>query len=254
MDGRSSAICEPSAPPVWSDDDITLSEWGITRQQQWGLAQNVEIGDDPTSCFRKVIRVRYPAGSASPTAVRHYGCPLGGAQFLATCGLVPSDERRLRYYVRFFEDFQFALGGKLPGLCGGHVFSGGRVPDGTNGFSTRYMWREHGDGELYLYSPRCSRFGDSIGSGAWRFVPGRWYCLEQHVVLNTPGLADGRVRVCVDGRQVLDAADLLFRTVSTLQITAICFSTFFGGGDPSWASPISTAADFAGFAQWNPRP
>ncbi len=236
--------------PIWSSDFATPSEWQVVRHSWWGL-ENLDIRDDPTGRFPRILRVSYPAGSASPTTHRQYGHPIGGTQFLAACGLHPTDERHLRYYVRFAQNFQFARGGKLPGLCGGRVFAGGKVPDGTNGFSTRYMWREDGDGELYVYSPRCRRFGESIGRGTWRFTPGQWYCLEQHLVLNTPGVPDGRMRVWVDGRQVLDVTEMLFRTVPALQIEAICFSTFFGGRDPSWASPVNTTADFGGFAQWN---
>jgi hypothetical protein len=39
-----------------------------------------------------------------------------------------------------------------------------------------------------------------------------------------------------------------FRTVGSLRIDGLFFSTFFGGGDSSWASPVDQHADFAGFA------
>jgi hypothetical protein len=46
-------------------------------------------------------------------------------------------------------------GGKLPGLYGGNPqCSGGR--DTENCFSTRYMWREDGHGELYMYFPQSN--------------------------------------------------------------------------------------------------
>jgi hypothetical protein len=234
------------SPSSWSDRWCNLQRWGIHRGEWWGL-ENLAILDDPAGRFPKVLRVGYPAGSASPTFTREHGGPVGGVGFLATCGLAPSDVRVLRYHVRFAKNFQFGRGGKLPGLCGGTEFSGGRIPDGTNGFSTRYMWRENGDGEIYLYGPASRAFGISIGRGSWRFTPGRWHCLEQRVVLNRPGHADGEVRVSVDGQPVVAATDLLFRTVATLQIEALFFSTFFGGRDASWTTPIDTAADFAAF-------
>lgn len=110
------------------------------------------------------------------------------AHFLrAVAGLAPTNALHLRYYVRFSEGFDFVKGGKLPGLFGG------AIPDGTNGFSVRYMWRTNGDGEAYAHLPTSDLYGTENGRG-------------------------------------------------------IFFSTFFGGGDPTWATPRDVHADFAAFA------
>ena len=47
---------------------------------------------------------------------------------------------------------------------------------------------------------------------------------------------------------VLDQGNVVFRTVASLKIEGIFFCTFFGGNDPSWATPKTTHADFAKFA------
>jgi hypothetical protein len=67
-------------------------------------------------------------------------------------------------------------------------------------------------------------------------------------MLNTPGQLDGAVRVWVDGQLKLENERLLFRTTNRLKIEGVFFSTFFGGGDPTWAPPHDTHADFAAFA------
>jgi hypothetical protein len=71
------------------------------------------------------------------------------------------------------------------------------------------------------------------------------------VTLNTPGQANGSVSVWYDrsGNEPPDfeTKNLTYRTVSTLKIDLIFFSTFFGGSDPSWATPIDTYVDFAHF-------
>jgi len=41
---------------------------------------------------------------------------------------------------------------------------------------------------------------------------------------------------------------LTLRTVDDLKIEGVIFSTFFGGGDQSWATPRDQYADFAVFA------
>ena len=56
------------------------------------------------------------------------------------------------------------------------------------------------------------------------------------------------VRVWLDDQPVLRQEHLTFRTVAALQIEGVFFSTFFGGNDASWASPVDTHADFADFA------
>jgi hypothetical protein len=197
------------------------------------------------------VRVEYPKGSASPAASRNYGSPGGGMQvYLTVDGQRPTDAY-LRYWVRFPADFDFVRGGKLPGLFGGTKVSGGDKPDGTDGFSTRLMWRTKGAGEVYLYAPHKS--GKSLGRGSWTWPRGTWTCVEQHVQLNTPGEKDGSVTVWLNGKQVLTEQDILYRTVDSLRIDGIFFSTFYGGDNPGWAPPQDEHADFAGFAL-SPRP
>ncbi|MGH3565553.1 MAG: polysaccharide lyase [Pseudonocardia sp.] len=191
-----------------------------------------------------MVRVFYPAGSASRRAEGEDG----GMQVYMRLPDDPVDELYLQYYVRFPPDFDFVKGGKLPGLYGGTVTGGQNIPDGTDGFSTRYMWRRGGDGEVYAYLPTSEKHGTSLGRGCWYFTPGRWTAIQQRVRLNTPGEADGEMTVWQDGWQVLTQTGLTFRTTDDLKIDGLFFSTFFGGGDTSWASPDDQYADFAAFA------
>lgn len=222
--------------------------WQVLPDKDWGWTNLARIAE-PGGRFETCLRATYPSNSCSPTSTTDYGTPAGGGQFLATAGLPPTNALHLRYYVRFHADFPFVKGGKLPGLFGGtNAFSGGAVPDGTNGFSTRCMWRTDGDGEAYAYLATSDSYGTEIGRGRWRFRPGEWHCLEQRVVLNTPGRDDGRLVVWVDGHMLVDERALRYRTTDALRIRGIFFSTFFGGGDPTWSTPRDTYADFAAFA------
>ncbi|XWK86332.1 MAG: hypothetical protein U7127_19190 [Phormidium sp.] len=235
---------------LWANnftDTNWMEEWGIKKSASWGL-KNIEVMENSQSKITKYLRVRYPEGSASPTVSRKEEAPLGGAQFFAHLNMQPRDALRLSYYVRFSKNFDFVKGGKLPGLFGGKGNTGGKIPDGTNGFSTRYMWRINGDGEVYAYLPTSKEHGTSLGRGNWQFKPGNWHFIEQEVILNQPGKNDGRIRVWLDGKQVLEQDELTFRTTNDLKIEGILFSTFFGGGDPSWATPKDVYADFANFS------
>jgi hypothetical protein len=235
---------------IWSSDfteDNWEKHWGIISRGRWGHT-NAIVMSDPTGQFKRILRVRYPSNSASPTVTRQENAPVGGTQFYATLNIIPQTKLRLSYYVRFSPDFNFVKGGKLPGLYGGTATSGGNIPDGTNGFSTRYMWRRKGAGEIYAYLPTSKTYGTSLGRGNWYFQPGKWYKVEQKIALNQPGKSNGIIQVWVNNQEVLNIGNVLFRKSENLQIEGIFFSTFFGGSDSSWATPKDVYIDFTGFS------
>lgn len=90
------------------------------------------------------VTAHYPEGSSTPSNVDLKGYPEAGCAF-RTYFDQQYDELWLEYEVYFPADFDFVKGGKMPGLFGGSVYSGCNLPDGTNGFSTRYMWGENSD-------------------------------------------------------------------------------------------------------------
>lgn len=201
-----------------------------------------QLIDDPEAPGGVLLRTSYPAGSAS----RGTDGPPGGMQAYMRLPN-PVDVLDLTYQVRFPAGFDFVKGGKLPGLFGGEVTSGQNIPDGTNGFSTRYMWRAEGAGEVYAYLPSSEQHGTSLGRGCWSFPPGTWTTIHQRVQLNTPDEQDGRITVWQDDRLVLDRGGLEFRTTDELRIDGLFFSTFFGGDDSTWASPVDQTVEFAEF-------
>ena len=244
------AALDIAVSPVWVSDlsnSDWMNAWQPRSDKSWGF-DNLELVADADGPFKHLLRVHYPAGSASPSVSRQTNVPVGGAQFYGDLFLPAQPQLRLSYYVRFADGFDFVKGGKLPGLFGGVGASGGTIPNGVDGFSSRLMWRRNGQGEVYAYLPNSDTYGTSIERGAWLFQPGIWYKLEQEIRLNTPDLADGQIRLWVNDTLVIEQTDLRFRTTDSLQIDGIFFSTFFGGGDPSWATPQDTYIDFAEFA------
>ena len=209
----------------------------------WGLAENVRIVTAESS-GGAVLAVRYPKGSIAPSS----DAPRGGAGFVSRAGMAQAVEAAcLSYRLRFASGFAFGRGGKLPGLYGGNGPVGGAVADA--GFSARLMWRQNGDGELYAYLPdSTTRHGRSLGRGNWRFPSGRWVTVEEEIVLNDPDLANGIARIWIAGALRFEARGLVLRRDPAVQIEGLMFSTFFGGRDPSWASPQDQEALFADFA------
>jgi hypothetical protein len=241
----------PAGQPtgVLLKDNLAFFGTGLTftNRGSFGLDRGVVL---PASdgAPGPVLRVTYPAGSASNRAAAEDGTPDGGVQAYLRLPNGSLDQARLRYYVRFQPGFDFVKGGKLPGLYGGTVTAGRHIPDGTNGFSTRYMWRKGGAGEVYAYLPSSVSHGTSLGRNSWQFAPGQWTLTEQEVRLNTPGESDGSVTVWINGTQVFQQTGIVYRTTRNLKIDGLFFSTFFGGGDSSWASPSDQYAEFAEFS------
>ena len=193
----------------------------------------------------KVMRVKYPLGSLDPATMLREKRPVGGIGFKRKIFSTAENCAILIYKIRFPADFDFVRGGKLPGLYGGIGNSGGAIPNGQDGFSTRYMWLSDGRGQIYAYLPSSKTYGTSIGTGNFKFIRGVWNTLKQEVLLNQPGSTDGHIRVWLNGETVIDQSDLRFRDTKQLGIDGIFFDTFFGGNDDSWRSRQNTFADFA---------
>ncbi len=134
-----------SSSPASSDNADDAS---ADQHQQPGLLTSTDGTDSSSSTL---LQLFYPANSTTPTHI-----PIGGADFYASpLSLSSATNVTLEYSVFFSASFDFVLGGKLPGLYGGHSgCSGGN--NATTCFSTRMMWRTDGAGELYLVSSQRS--------------------------------------------------------------------------------------------------
>lgn len=217
--------------------------------QAWGMAWgpepagNASLVTGPEALDGHSLRVKYPQGAFSGG---------GGLQFLSDfskLSIAPQESLYLRYYLRFDPGFDFVKGGKLPGLAGGAGNTGGHKPNGKDGWSARIMWRADGKIVQYVYYPdQATEYGDDFvwdeGGCPRYFRPGRWYCVETYVQLNTPGRKDGIIRSWLNGEKALEVTDLRFRDVPEIKIDKLEFETFFGGGDASWATPRDQYSEF----------
>lgn len=102
--------------------------------------------------------------------------------------------------------------------------------------SGRFMWREGGKGEIYAYIPPqlqpkalcnengnvCnSSYGYSLGRGSWTFKTNAWNSVRQVVKLNTVGKQDGQLTVFINGKQVYQQSNLVYRTKATAKTFGI---------------------------------
>lgn len=187
------------------------------------------------------VEVTYPAGATSPSSGLS-----GGAQAQLHDAAGALTTATLTYQVRFPVGFTWVKGGKLPGLCGGTCWTGSN--NGPGGWTTRFMWRSGGAGEVLLSDATTTGYGSDLGKGLWYFkADGAWHTISQRIHLNTPGAADGYIDVTYDGALVAYLTGITFRTSATTVIDSLMFSTFFGGHDSTWAPTTTQHIDFAAF-------
>jgi hypothetical protein len=223
-----------------------LEAWDPSAQILFG-ERDFEVVADPR--FGKALRVHYRAGSSSSSYARE-GHPSGGLEFRAALPGTGHESVYFSYWMKFDDRFRWIRGGKLPGLCGGNCPSGGKLVTGFGGWSMRYMWRPDGAGEQYAYILPAQEYGTELGLGSWRFATRTWHRIAEELILNTRGSPDGVSRVWYDTAPTqpptFEATRLTFRSDAT-PVTEVFFSTFFGGHDASWATPVDTFVDFADF-------
>ena len=246
------AVSAQSGNYLWQDgyeNDIWQQNWGL----QFDHSNNQQIVGSGVLSGSKAALVTYPAGTFSSG---------GGVQYKMLFNrtipeIAASDSMYVRYYVKFDANIDFIKGGKLPGFIGGDANTGGRKPTGFDGFSARIMWRADGRIVQYVYHPdQPGRYGDNLyweeGGEPRYFTPGRWHCVETYLQMNTvvDGTAqfNGVVRSWLDGELALNRTDIRFRYTDAFQIDGLYFSTFFGGGDASWAPVKDETAMFDDFA------
>ncbi|MFT4009798.1 MAG: hypothetical protein QM655_07110 [Nocardioidaceae bacterium] len=169
-----------------------------------------------------------------------------------------SDSGCVQYDVRFDSDFDWSLGGKLPGLEGVSAGTAPSLPTGgqdagDKGWSGRMMWLTPSSyswagptnmAVSYMYSPgQADKYGDNV---PWEksFVAGTWHTVKQCYVMNTVGKSDGVLRAWFDGVQVVNDTAYQYRTAANVHISHLIFSVFRGGATLDWAGSHDDYIDF----------
>jgi len=201
----------------------------------------------------QILRLRYPVGCVGTSRAK--GCAIQIRKQLPD----PGDVMWVSYDVFVESGFDFARGGKLPGLCGGKCYTGGHRPTIGDGWSARIMWRENGALEQYVYyADQSGKYGDRFKwnlSGTIpqkKITPNQWNKLVTKVTLNSVsaeshGEKNGRIQSWFNGELVLDIDTLRLRSFSSQQIDQLYISTFHGGHTPSWGPSVESFIRFDNF-------
>lgn len=222
----------------WSSEGFTPNSYSTPLGFDDGRAK---VDNSQKKSGSKSLRIKFPNGKA--------GTSDSGVNF--PLSFTGRNEKYMSYWMRFDGGFDWGgdsdpvyEGGKLPGFAGGSFCSGGSSCSGTNGFTSRLMWRNGGRGVLYLYHmDKPGTYGDDIqlkkSDGSNYFFPkGQWVHVAMRVKMNTVsnGSANynGVVQVWINGTRMHSRTNYRFRTNGN-KVDNLFFSTFHGGSGSEWA-------------------
>lgn len=154
----------------------------------------------------------------------------------------------LSYSAYLADDFEFGEGGTLPGLFGGSRFDGADRGGQKPGFAARVMWREKGIGDVTVQLPKIAdKQGASLGRDKFQLPRGRWFSIEQEVVLNTPRKPDGKYRLWIDGELTIERDNLQWRDEASTTIDGVVGNVGFGTVDRPAPAPRDSRIRIAPF-------
>lgn len=156
----------------------------------------------------------------------------------------------LRFDIRFGDGFDWAAGGKLPGLSGvaenSNNATGEREPlaleDGYDAFSLRSMYREDGRQVQYRYDIEEFTQDDAylLGDEAYSFETGVTYEFEQWVIVNNPGAHNGIVMTWINGQLVAARNDYLLRSSDNYGINKLLVDIWAGGKENNFRPSVDS--------------
>ena len=168
----------------------------------------------------------------------------------------------LKYSVYLPEDFDFGDGGMLPGLYGGDVlpFTNARMASkeygGRSGVAARVLWTSNGGGVFGQSQVARDKDADETVGGwssmkhVWKHYTlplGQWVTIEQEVVLNTPGKADGLVRLWTDGKMRVNVENISWRTDENMSLMGVIADVAYGNPGFGAGAPMTTSVRLTPF-------
>ena len=226
-----------SAPQVLFATQFSNENW--KNKWQGGSRETVTL--TKANEKQKFVPFHGQALSIETPKGEHYGASIE-FPFAKTKDGEPN-EIFFRYYLRFGDSWNPTGGGKLPGIGGtyGKAGWGGRPSNGLNGWSARGLFRAQKGGKtpigFYCYHAQMKgKYGenwiwdrDDLGF----LENNQWYCIEQHVRLNTIGKSDGILRAWIDGKLAFEKTDVQMRKTEKLKIEKIWINLYHGGKAPA---------------------
>jgi hypothetical protein len=207
----------------------------------WGSPVGAGVVENPSS------NVYHGRRSAYLEVIKGTHNALGSGEYVP---LKPIDDIAFMRVMLKLEN-SFSMGRsrtmKLFGIKGGatveNAYGGaGAKPTGKDKFSVRLTADNWGEVFIYYYHPdQIGPYGDTQYSrsflGGPKLSPGKWYCLEMMLKLNTPGRRDGEIRAWVDDELAVSVNHLRLRDMASMKIRRFTLEAYFGGALASDTPP-----------------
>jgi hypothetical protein len=220
---------EPFEKEEWWVDEVVGDGMGWIDYRASDVANNTLVKGGYRG---KALRVKVPA----------YQRRGSGAHHLLRIGL---EEAWFRYHIRL-DDWNVNQVGKLPGFADvGATTARGCYPSTTSdpGWSARVQFSPPGtvgatgdDIRLGYYTYHLDQPGLCGELMPWNDAgiveQKRWYCIEGHVRMNTPGVNDGVLEAWVDGTKVFSRSDLAYRRLGErprVKLRSMWLNVYVGG-------------------------
>lgn len=301
VSGRGNAVPDTGgvggANPLWTAECSSKAQMESDFGCTWFSFPTSKVQFLTDGTYGDYLRMNF---DPSPNAARINGqCNLlSNGKFSAS----DSEDLYLTYYARFSPSFgderlnwgrktngQPSSGGKLPGFLSGNTNqasacrlggytayqNGTSVPNGTSGFSMRYMFKStNSTGRLvvYLYVPYQDYYlgllsnsktlaqaspsdfqpcGNNvvITESISSFGLGSWIKLVQRARMNTPGVQDGLLQVWMNDQLLLSKSNIMYRSAGApnMGVTGIHFGSWYGGATTE-GPQTATYIDYANFS------
>ena len=153
----------------------------------------------------------------------------------------------LDFDVWFHSQFDWSRGGKVGfGFKVGDGNSGGDPGWDGNGGSLRLEWYQNDAGRVYFqpyvyYKDQPGEYGDTFGKSypsTGSLIKGHGYHIHMYIKSNTDSSTNGRAQIVVDGTTLLDTPIRWTTNEAKRLIQTMSFSTFRGGSQTYWESPV----------------
>lgn len=225
----------PAGAPI-----STADLQGRLAGRDWGVMENVKFATLKDGPAAVAMRIALPKLTGKTDELQ----PKSGAGFT---WLVPriaeAHSACLTYNILLPSTFNFGSGGILPGLFGGETNDApSRMAKGA--FSLRNAWDTDGTARARIITPEePDGLGFSIAADGAELPRGQWVRIEQEVVLNHPGSADGLMRLWINGKLLRETTDLVFRTDDGAQFRGVVADVHYGATSPAGttSAPATTS-------------
>lgn len=176
---------------------LTPVDLQARSSRESGILNNARVvaAADQSSAYLQVSMASEPAPSDEDGAAEQDASGIRFSWQPASFGSVRA--ACLSYRLFMSKDFSFSAAGTLPGLFAAHDLDDLDAVQPKSGAVTRLGWQKNGTIGVDIRTPVTS--GVWLGAQYLTWPLNRWVSVEQEVVLNAPGKANGILRLWIDG-------------------------------------------------------